>query len=133
MRALLLRIGADAYAVRMEQAREVVADPVVTPLPTAPRSVLGVCNVRGEIVPVFDTATLLGFGAMTSWSAMAIVDTPLGIAGLVTSSTGEAIDLGDEVAPSDGPGTVGAFAMGDGEVAVLVDVEVLLSPARIGS
>ena len=133
MRALLLRIGADAYAVRMEQAREVVADPIVTTLPTAPATVLGVCNVRGEIVPVFDTAALLGLGSMTTWSAMAIVDPPLGLAGLATSSTGEAVDLAREVAPADGPGTVAAYALGDGEVAVLVDVEALLSPARIGS
>ena len=78
MRALLLRVGDDAYAVPMELAREVVAAPVVTVLPTSPASVLGVCNVRGEIMPVFDTGLLLGLGPIPACTAMAIVETSMG-------------------------------------------------------
>jgi len=33
-----------------------------TPLPNAPRHMLGIVNIRGEIVPVFDVGALLGFG-----------------------------------------------------------------------
>lgn len=132
MRALRLHIGADSYAVPMQVAREVVAAPALTTLATAPSSVLGLCNLRGEIIPVFDTGVLLDLGPLPSFTSVAIVETALGPAGLATSEMGESIELGDSVGGTDGPGTVGAFATGDG-LAVLIDVEALLTPARIGS
>ena len=42
--------------------REVVASPEVALLVTAPPFVLGLFNLRGQIVPLFDTAALLGVG-----------------------------------------------------------------------
>lgn len=130
MRALLLRIGDDTYAVPMQTAREVVAAPVVTKLPTAPASVLGVCNVRGEIIPVFDTGVLLGVRSMSTFGAVAVIETALGPAGLAMSDIGASVELGEQVAATETPGTAGAHVLGSG-LAVLVDTEALLAPARI--
>jgi chemotaxis signal transduction protein len=132
VRALRLRVGDDDYAVPMASAREVLAAPEITRLPTAPSSVLGVCNVRGEIIPVFDTGVLLGLGRSSSFQSIAIVETALGPAGLASGEVGESIELGDAVGDTDGPATVGAFAVGGG-LAVLIDVEALLSPARVAT
>src|SRR4051812_35401922 len=131
MRALLLHIGSDVYAVPMRDAREVLDTPALTELPTSPAAVLGLCNLRGEIVPVFDTGVLLGLGPVPMVNSVTIVETALGPAGLATSDRGESVELGDTVAVTEGPGTAGAFAVDDG-LAVLIDVEVLLSPARVG-
>jgi purine-binding chemotaxis protein CheW len=131
MRALLLHIGADWYAVPMGDAREVLDAPVLTSLPTSPPSVLGLCNLRGDIVPVFDTGVLLGLGPIASFTSVAIVETELGPAGLATTDRGESVELGDAVAVTEGPGTAGAFAV-NGGLAVLIDVEALLAPARVG-
>ena len=131
MRALLLRIGDDAYAVRMETAREVVTEPAVTALPTAPASVLGVCNVRGEIIPVFDTGVLLGVTPMADFHAVAIIETGLGPAGLAMSDIGASVELGEQVAETESPGTAGAYVNGT-NLAVLLDVERLLAPGGIG-
>lgn len=128
MRALLLRVGEDAYAVPIEATREVVAAPSVARVPTAPDVVLGVCNLRGEIVPVFDTGRLLGLGPVTV-EAVAIVETALGPAGLAMSDIGASIELGDLLASTETHGTVGAFAHGS-SIAVLLDPEVLLAPVR---
>lgn len=135
MRALRLRVGEDDYAVPMEMAREVLAAPDVTRLPTSPASVLGVCNVRGEIIPVFDTGVLLGIGRLPTFESIAIVETSLGPAGLASGEVGESIELGEQVGQTDGPGTVGAFAVASarGGLAVLIDVDALLTPARIAS
>ena len=130
MRALLLRVGDNSYAVPIEVAREVLGATSVTALPTAPSSVLGLCNVRGEIIPVFDTGALLGLGPVASTASVAIIETALGPAGLATSDMGEAVELGELVGQTDGPGTTGAFAIADG-LAVLIDVEALLAPARV--
>jgi purine-binding chemotaxis protein CheW len=130
MRALLLRVGDDSYAVPIDAAREVLAATTITGLPTAPPTVLGLCNVRGEIIPVFDTRMLLGLGPIPTMGAVAIIETALGPAGLAASDTGEAVELGDPVGQTDGAGTAGAFAIGD-TLAVLIDVEALLAPARV--
>jgi chemotaxis signal transduction protein len=131
VRALLMRIGEDTYAVRMETAREVIAVPVVTRLPTAPASVLGVCNVRGEIIAVFDTGVLLGLGPMANSGAVAVIETALGPAGLAMNDIGESVEMGEPVAVTETPGTAGAYLLGT-QVAVLIDSNALLSPARIG-
>ena len=130
MRALLLRVGDDTYAVPIEVAREVLGATSITAVPTAPASLLGLCNVRGEIIPVFDTGALLGLGPVPSTTAVAIIETALGPAGLATSDMGEAVELGDPVGQSDGVGTAGAFAVADG-LAVLIDVDALLAPSRV--
>lgn len=130
MRALLLRIGDDSYAVPMEQAREVVGTPVVTALPTAPATVLGVCNVRGEIIPVFDTGALLGVRPMTDFGAIVVMETALGPAGLAMSDIGASVELGELVADTETPGTRGARSLAGG-IAVVIDLESLLAPARI--
>ena len=131
MRALLLPVGEDMYAVAMELAREVVMTPVVTALPTAPRSLLGVCNVRGEIIPVFDTGVLLGLDAMADLCAVALLETSLGPAGLALTDIGGSVELGEPVAVTEAPGTLGAFVVGT-QLAVLIDVEALLTSARVG-
>ena len=51
MEAVLMPVGAELYAVPMESVREVVADPPITTLATAPPLVLGLFNLRGQIVP----------------------------------------------------------------------------------
>ena len=43
-----------AYALRLATVEQVVRMVSVTPLPKAPAIVLGVVNVRGRIIPVFD-------------------------------------------------------------------------------
>ena len=42
------------YALRLAAVKQIVRAVEVTPLPQAPRSIRGVINVRGKILPVFD-------------------------------------------------------------------------------
>ena len=132
MQALLLPVGDDLYAVETSQVREVVAAPELTALPTAPRSVLGVFNLRGEIVPVFDLANLLGLGTTPAHSYVAVVDTGLGPAGLALTDVARTADMGEPVGGSDTPGTVATYAI-DQQLAVLIDMATLLVPAHVAS
>lgn len=50
--------GPQSYAVRAEQAHEVVTFPALTRVPGAPMHVLGVFNHRGEVIPVIDLGSL---------------------------------------------------------------------------
>ncbi len=125
--AVVFRIGHDQYAVAANTVREVVSDPRPTRLPTAPAVFLGAFNLRGEVVPMFDTAALLGIGKLTDTSIAVVVNTAAGPAGLVVSGLPKVVVLEDEVGPSELRGTLGAYSVDDG-IAVLVDMDALLLP-----
>jgi purine-binding chemotaxis protein CheW len=127
VKALLLPVGSDYYALAMTSVREVVAEPRVTPLPTAPEQVLGLFNLRGEIVPLFDTGLLLGLGRLEGSSFCAVVLTALGPAGLSATGLPEAAELGEPVAGSDIPGSVASYAVDD-RLTTLLDVEAVMAP-----
>ena len=131
MRALLIPVADDLYAIDMQSVREVVAAPLATELPTGPASTLGVFNLRGEIVPLFDTAALLGLGAVGATPFAVVVVSPMGPAGLAATAAPEAATLGDRIATSDGVGATASYAVGS-RIATLLDIEVLLAPARLG-
>jgi purine-binding chemotaxis protein CheW len=130
--ALVLPVGIEWYAVALTDVREVVAGPLATPAPTAPGSVLGLFNLRGEIVPLFDTAEVLGVGRVREPPFAVVVETGLGPAGLAASGLPESADLAEPLGPAETPGTVATYPYGDG-VVTLLDVEVLLAPARLRS
>jgi purine-binding chemotaxis protein CheW len=132
MRALLLHIRDDVFAVPMSAAREVVVAPRLAALPTATANVAGLINLRGDIVPVFDTAMLLGLGTIPSLTFVAVVDTGLGPAGLTMTEMGESVELGESIGVTDAPGTVATYALGT-KVAVMIDVETLLASAGIAT
>ena len=54
------RVAQEAYAVSVLNVLEVAGLGEVTPVPGAPREILGVRNLRGKILPVIDLAALLG-------------------------------------------------------------------------
>jgi purine-binding chemotaxis protein CheW len=128
VRAVLLQVGRDWFALPIASLREVVADPPVTPLPTAPPTVRGLVNVRGEIVPLLDTAAMLGLGGMAAAPFAAVLDTPVGPVGLAAASVREPAELGERVGPAQARGAVAAHTAGP-RVAVLLDPAVLLAPA----
>jgi len=127
MRALLLPVAYETYAVELSQLRAVVGEPRIFPIPTAPKHVLGAMNVRGEIVAVLDTAALLGIGGLETYEFVAVIDHDLGAIALAAEGRPVTGQLGEQVAPADLLGTAGTFAVESG-VATLLDLRVLLSP-----
>lgn len=65
-RLLLFKLGEETYALDVEDVREIASGLVVTPIPCVPAHVLGVINVRGEILSVIDLAGVLGVGLGSS-------------------------------------------------------------------
>ena len=56
---LTFRVGAARYALEAKGVAEVVAIPAVARIPQAPPGLMGLANLRGEVVPVADIARLL--------------------------------------------------------------------------
>lgn len=59
---LAVRIGEDHYALRLAQIAGLYKDRFVVPMPTPVPDLLGLAGFRGQTVPVYDLARLLGYG-----------------------------------------------------------------------
>jgi chemotaxis signal transduction protein len=131
LHTVVLPVGADNYAVPIDWVREVLAEPAMTRLATAPSVILGLINVRGEIVPLLDTARLLGVGSVSSVPFAAVIRTQHGPAALAVTAIPQRADLGDRVGKSELWGTAGSYELGR-QVAVLLDLDALLTPEQVG-
>lgn len=53
-------VGTKHFAYSIEKIREIIEYPLVEPISGAPEQVLGVMNLRGQLVAVFDVAIFVG-------------------------------------------------------------------------
>jgi purine-binding chemotaxis protein CheW len=127
--ALLLPVAAWWCALDLRRVREILAGPSVTPVPAGPPALLGLVNVRGEIVPLFDTAVLVGAGGGARAHGppfAAVVGTGRGPAALAASGPPEVVELGEPLATEEGHDPV--YAAGTRLVSLL-DPEVVVAGA----
>jgi chemotaxis signal transduction protein len=129
MRALMLAVGDERYAVALDSVREVIENPGVVHVPSRHRHVYGVLNMRGEVIPALDTGRLLG-GAPVAPAAdgvrwWAIVE---GAGEVCALATGECPQILDLDAPA-GAATLPAVSdryLCDGAAVALLDLDALL-------
>jgi purine-binding chemotaxis protein CheW len=132
VQALLIPVGDDLCAIPMDWVLEVVAAPTLSRLVTAPPAVIGLFNLRGQIVPLLDTAALLGTGTVQRAAFAVVVNFSQGPAGLAATAFPERGLLDAPAGPSELPGTAGLYRIGQ-RVALLLDVEAMMTPERLGA
>ena len=81
------RIGELGLLIDPDAGSEVLAVPSVTPLPDAPPAFLGLINLRGNLVPLYELRVLLGMG-----QAQAGADTKVLVFGQGEQAVGVLID-----------------------------------------
>jgi len=59
---LAIEVAGHPYALRIRELLGLFVERRITPLPAAPVELLGLAAVRGELVAVYDLASLLGYG-----------------------------------------------------------------------
>ncbi len=94
---LLFRIADEWYAVSVSDVREIFQEYEVTTIPCVPEFILGVVNVRGEILSVTDPARLMHLGTIEPVDgvmppAVVIADTEVATA-LVVDEIGDISDI----------------------------------------
>jgi purine-binding chemotaxis protein CheW len=129
--AVLLPVGTDFYAVPMDWVKEVVVVPAPTRLVTAPPLVLGLFNLRGQIVPLLDTAILLGLRCAEPATFALVLQSRDGLISLAATAFPQRALLGSSIGSSELPGTAGTYRW-QGQVAVLLDPDVLLASEQLG-
>lgn len=140
-RFLTYRMGARLYAIAAEQVAEVIRMPAVARVPQAPRSLLGIANLRGSVLPIASLRGLLGQTEAADGSASrAIVlegGAPVGLAvdavdALVTVDAANIETRQAELATAEGERLSGAFQPdGRSDVAKILDVKALIEAAFV--
>ncbi len=54
--------GGQSFSLDISHVREIRRWSTVTPLPHAPKEVLGVMNLRGSVIPIYDLSARFGLG-----------------------------------------------------------------------
>lgn len=76
-------VAGDPYAVRLAEIAGIIAGRRVTPIAAAASHLLGIAGVRGEIVPVFGLASILGHAeaaASARWIILCGGEEPVALA-----------------------------------------------------
>lgn len=84
---LKFRVGSERFAFPVEQVREVTrVPPLIARVPRSAEFLLGVMNLRGQILPVLDLRIMLGLpgGSMSAASRVLILRGPEGDLGILT-------------------------------------------------
>jgi purine-binding chemotaxis protein CheW len=117
-------VAAEHYALPVEHVLEVIEPGELTPVPGAPAQVIGIGNVRGQVVPMLSLATLLGLAEEDS-GRIVVTEHGARRAGLAVGSVLDVSELADPSHETDSPFLHGAVLL-DGTLVGLLDVDAIL-------
>ncbi len=73
IRVCLFRMGEDIYAIPVESLTEIIITQKIFPVPTTPGHVIGVINLRGNIIPIVDIRPILTLPQQNTIGQIAIL------------------------------------------------------------
>ena len=126
----------ETYGVNVMQVREVLRYTEIAPVPGAPDYVLGIINLRGNVVTVIDTRSRFGLiqGEITDNTRIIVIESERQVIGILVDSVAEVVYLRSseiDTTPSVGTEESSKFIQGvsnrDGKLLILVDLNKLLS------
>ncbi|MBL0710787.1 MAG: chemotaxis protein CheW [Colwellia sp.] len=126
----------ESYGINVMQVQEILRYNEVAPVPGAPLYVLGIINLRGNVVTVIDTRSRFGLEPceITDDTRIIVIESEQQIIGILVDSASEVVYLKPseiENAPNVGNEESAQFIRGvtnrDGELLILVDLDKLLS------
>ena len=130
------QLDRETYGINVMQVQEVLRYTEIAAVPGAPDYVLGIINLRGNVVTVIDTRSRFGLqpAEVSDNSRIVIIEPEKQVIGIMVDSVAEVVYLRAseiDVAPSVGTEESAKFIQGvsnrDGELLILVDLNKLLS------
>jgi len=97
-RFLTFRVGTGIYGIEISYVTEIVAVAAITKIPGAKNYVLGIMNLRGQIVPVIDLSIRFGGGPTQFTYKTCIINLTDGSSslGLIADEVHEVLDISEE-------------------------------------
>ncbi|UXM81367.1 chemotaxis protein CheW [Shewanella seohaensis] len=130
------KLDNETYGINVMQVQEVLRYTEIAPVPGAPHYVLGIINLRGNVVTVIDTRSRFGLQSaeVDDSTRIVIIEAEKQVIGILVDSVAEVVYLrGSEIdnAPNVGTEESAKFIQGvsnrDNELLILVDLDKLLS------
>ncbi|MBT1450847.1 chemotaxis protein CheW [Glaciecola sp. XM2] len=130
------RLAEETYGINVMQVQEVLRHTEIAPVPGAPDYVLGIINLRGNVVTVIDTRARFGLPPteVTDNTRIVIIESDEHVVGILVDSVAEVVYLRSseiDSAPNVGTEESAKFIQGvsnrDNELLILVDLNKLLS------
>ncbi len=129
-------LDGETYGVNVMQVREVLRYSEIAPVPGAPAYVLGIINLRGNVVTVIDTRHRFGLepGETTSNTRIVVIEADKHVIGILVDSVAEVVYLRlseIESAPNVGNDDSAKFIQGvchkNGKLLILIELDKLLT------
>jgi len=126
----------ETYGINVMQVQEILRYSEIAAVPGAPDYVLGIINLRGNVVTVIDTRSRFGLmpAEITDNSRIVIIEAEKQVIGILVDSVAEVVYLKKsemEIAPHVGTEESSQFIQGvtnrDDGLLILVDLNKLLS------
>ena len=137
---LTFRVGGEEYGIDILKVQEIRSHEPATRIAGAPPHVVGVLNLRGEIVPVVDLRVQLDSSDAIGASTVIIVLRLTGrVVGLVVDAVSEVVDLKQHAVHAPPPiagaidaGHIQGVVDADQRMVILLDIESLVGDPGTG-
>ena len=130
------RLQDETYGINVMQVQEVLRVTEIAPVPGAPPYVLGIINLRGNVVTVIDTRSRFGLPGTErdDSSRIVIIESDHQVVGILVDSVAEVVELRQseiDQAPSVGNDESSRYIQGvasrDKDLLIVVDLNKLLT------
>ena len=130
------RLDNETYGINVMQVQEVLRYSEIAPVPGAPSYVLGIINLRGNVVTVIDTRQRFGLDSaeITDNTRIVIIEADKQVVGILVDSVAEVVYLRQSeiaTAPNVGNDESAKFIQGvcnkNGELLILVELDKMMT------
>ncbi|MES9980178.1 MAG: chemotaxis protein CheW [Candidatus Thiodiazotropha sp. 6PLUC5] len=126
----------EVYGINVMQVQEVLRVTEIAPVPGAPSYVLGIVNLRGNVVTVIDTRKRFGLPSVevNDASRVIVIESEKQVVGILVDAVAEVVELSEDqidVASNVGKEERSSYMQGvdtqDKRLLILVDLNKLLT------
>lgn len=130
------KLEGETYGINVMQVQEVLRYTEIAPVPGAPNYVLGIINLRGNVVTVIDTRSRFGLppADVTDQTRIVIIEAEKHVVGILVDAVAEVVYLRQseiETAPNVGNDESAKFIQGvchkNNELLILVELNKMLT------
>lgn len=135
-RWVTFRLADEIYGINVMQVQEVLRMTDVAPVPGAPHYVMGIINLRGNVVTVLDTRKLLDLATsdITDSSRIMIIESGKVTVGLLVDSVAEVVNIAlsdidppPSVGNDEGSRYIQGVYSSDQQILILIDLNKLIN------
>jgi purine-binding chemotaxis protein CheW len=126
----------EVYGINVMQVQEVLRVTEIAPVPGAPSYVLGIVNLRGNVVTVIDTRKRFGLASteLDDSSRIIVIESERQVVGILVDAVAEVVELREneiDAAPNVGTEESSRYIQGvatqEDRLLILVDLNKLLT------